>query len=59
MGCTAIWSALFTVGNFLYGRLTTGFLVLGVLLVSGIWLIFIVKKLWQDDGPAPEVERAH
>ena len=36
MGCTMIWSALFTVGNFLYGR-TTYALILGADL-RGQWL---------------------
>ena len=35
-GCTAIWSALFTVGNFLYGRIRQALLLLAVFAVSGV-----------------------
>lgn len=45
-GITLIWSALFTVGNFLYGR--TGYAV-GLLLLSivaGTVLVRVIKQLW-------------
>jgi Na+/proline symporter len=46
MGVTMIWSALFTVGNFLYGR-TTYALILGAMFaVSGFIVIQVVKRLW-------------
>jgi SSS family solute:Na+ symporter len=47
-GCTMIWAALFTVGNFLYGR--TGYAIgLGlVFAVSAAVLISIVKPLWRE-----------
>ena len=45
-GCTVIWSALFTVGNVLYGR--TGYaLTLGaVCTASGLVLLAVVRRLW-------------
>ncbi len=46
-GCIMIWSALFTVGNFLYGR--TGYAV-GLLITfvaAGLILIRVVQKLWK------------
>src|SRR5688572_4612731 len=46
-GCTMIWSALFTVGNFLYGRLDYGFGLLGIFVVSGAVLIRVVQRLWK------------
>ncbi|MEI7727974.1 MAG: sodium:solute symporter family protein [Verrucomicrobiota bacterium] len=46
-GCTTIWSALFTLGNFLYGRTTYAYLLLGVCLVSSSLLILVVNRLWQ------------
>ena len=46
-GTVLIWSALFTVGNFLYGRLTYGFGLLAISVVSGVILIGVVKKLWR------------
>ncbi len=45
-GCSAIWSALFTVGNFLYGRMELAFTLLSVFVVSSVILIFVVKRLW-------------
>ena len=51
-GCTAIWSALFTVGNFLYGRHTQAFLLLLVFAVSGSALVFVTKRLWVGEDKA-------
>jgi Na+/proline symporter len=45
-GCTMIWSSLFTVGNFLYGRIGYGFLLLIVFVFSGGVLLKIVNRLW-------------
>jgi Na+/proline symporter len=45
-GCTMIWSALFAIGNYLYGRLmATGLLLAAFILSAGI-LLLIVRKLW-------------
>ena len=53
-GCTAIWSSLFTVGNFLYQRPGTATLLLVVFIASGLTLLFVVRKLWADSaGSAP------
>ena len=47
MGCAMIWSALFTVGNILYGR-TDYAVILGVIFaISGFIVIRVVKKLWK------------
>jgi len=49
-GCAVIWSALFTVGNFLYGR-TSMALALGAVFVgSGLVLIFVINRLWGNNG---------
>ena len=45
-GCTAIWSALFAEGNYLYGRMPQAILLTGVFIVSGVVLIVIVKRIW-------------
>ncbi len=45
-GSLTIWSALFTVGNFLYGRTTYAFVLLGVFVVSGTVLIRVINRLW-------------
>ena len=49
-GCTMIWSALFTVGNFLYGRTNAALFLLATFTVSGTALIYVVRRLWSD-GP--------
>ncbi|HMX28341.1 MAG TPA: Na+:solute symporter, partial [Blastocatellia bacterium] len=46
-GCAAIWSALFTVGNVLYGRTSTAFLMGVVFVVSGLVLLRVINKLWK------------
>jgi Na+/proline symporter len=45
-GCTVIWSALFTVGNYLYGRTGTALLLLAVFAISGTVLLQVVRTLW-------------
>jgi len=45
-GCAVIWSSLFTVGNFLYGRTEYGLALLGVFLVSGGVLVYVINRLW-------------
>ena len=53
-GCTVIWSSLFAVGNFLYGR--TGYAVglLLVFIVSGLALLYVINRLWSHGGPRTE-----
>jgi SSS family solute:Na+ symporter len=48
-GCTTIWSSLFTVGNYLYGRMTYALILFGVFVISGTALIYVVNKLWTKD----------
>jgi len=45
-GCTAIWSSLFAVGNYLYGRWGYAIGLTAVFAVSGLVLIRIVTRLW-------------
>jgi SSS family solute:Na+ symporter len=45
-GSLTIWSALFMVGNFLYGRTTYALVLLGVFIASGLVLIRVVNRLW-------------
>jgi Na+/proline symporter len=45
-GCAAIWSSLFTVGAFLYGRTAQGGLLLTVFIVSGLVLLGVIRRLW-------------
>jgi Na+/proline symporter len=51
-GCAAIWSALFTVGNFLYGRLAVASMLLAVFVVSALALLHVGRTLWSDEGAA-------
>jgi Na+/proline symporter len=46
-GCVAIWSSLFTVGNFLYGRTGYALALLATFLVSGTVLIRAINRLWR------------
>jgi hypothetical protein len=45
-GCTAIWSALFAIGNFLYGRMGLALLLSGIFIASGLVLVFVINQLW-------------
>jgi hypothetical protein len=46
-GCIMIWSALFTVGNFLYGRTNYALGLLAVFAISGFIVIRVVQRLWR------------
>ena len=48
-GCTVIWSALFMVGNFLYGRMGYTIILTAVFVVSGLALLYVINKLWADN----------
>jgi solute:Na+ symporter, SSS family len=45
-GCVTIWSSLFAIGNFLYGRTNTALLLTAVFVVSGSTLLYVVNHLW-------------
>jgi solute:Na+ symporter, SSS family len=45
-GCTVIWSSLFTVGNYLYGRWGYALALLGVFVISGAVLLYVINRLW-------------
>ena len=53
-GCTTIWTALFAVGNFLYGRTGPALVLTLVFAASAAVLIVLVKRLWQA-APDPHV----
>jgi hypothetical protein len=50
-GCVTIWSSLFAIGNFLYGRTQLALMLTAVFVVSGIVLLVVVNTLW-DRKPA-------
>jgi SSS family solute:Na+ symporter len=45
-GCTAIWSALFAEGNYLYGRMPQALFLTVVFLVSSVVLAAVVRRTW-------------
>jgi SSS family solute:Na+ symporter len=52
VGCAAIWSSLFAVGNYLYGR--TGYFVINLIVfaVTGSTLVWVVNQLWSTRSAA-------
>jgi Na+/proline symporter len=52
LGCMTIWSALFTVGNVLYGRYAVATGLLAVFLVAGYGVIRILATLWPESHEA-------
>ena len=46
-GCVLIWSALFTVGNFLYGRTGPALLLLALSIASGACVVRAVNRIWR------------
>jgi Na+/proline symporter len=46
-GCSMIWSALFTVGNVIYGRTGYALALAGVFAVSGLALLWVINRLWR------------
>jgi solute:Na+ symporter, SSS family len=47
-GCAMVWSSLFTVGNFLYGRTGMAFALLAIAVGSSAVLLRIIPTLWAD-----------
>ena len=48
-GCATIWSSLFAIGNFLYGRTLTAMILTAVFVVSGLTLLWVTSTLWDRD----------
>jgi uncharacterized iron-regulated membrane protein len=59
-GCATIWSSLFAIGNFLYGRMELAWMLTGVFLVSGTVLLLVINHLWTNKPvqPSPIPEEA-
>ena len=51
-GCAVIWSSLFAIGNFLYGRTHAAWLLTGVFAVSSGVLLYVINHLWDSKGGA-------
>ena len=62
-GCASIWSALFAIGNFLYGRMASAVMLLLVCVFSSVVLLWVVTRLWKGSpveavgAPAPSGSR--
>jgi hypothetical protein len=56
-GSIVVWSALFTVGNFLYGRTGYALALLAVFVVSGAALLYVINKLWSPGKTEPPAYR--
>jgi hypothetical protein len=54
-GCTVIWSGLFAVGNYLYGRMNYALMLAVVFVISGSVLIALIRKLWAGDDNQPSI----
>ncbi len=52
-GCAVIWSSLFAIGNFLYGRTQSALILSGVFVVSGTVLLYVVNHLWDRKPNQP------
>jgi solute:Na+ symporter, SSS family len=52
VGSAMIWSSLFTVGNYLYGRYDYALMMGAVFVVSGSLLLYVIRQLWTDEEPA-------
>jgi solute:Na+ symporter, SSS family len=53
-GSTMIWAALFTVGNYLYGRMTYAIILFSVFIASGLGLLYVINKLWAGVAKRPD-----
>jgi len=49
-GCLVIWSSLFSIGNFLYGRTHIAVTLTAIFVVSGAVLLYVVNHLWDKKG---------
>jgi SSS family solute:Na+ symporter len=58
-GCTAIWSALFTVGNVLYMRSGAALLMSVVFVTSGLVLLKVFRTLWSSPELSPVASAGH
>jgi SSS family solute:Na+ symporter len=47
-GCAMIWSSLFAIGNFLYGRTGTAWILTAVFVVSSGAVIYTMNHLWES-----------
>jgi len=51
-GCLVIWSSLFAIGNFLYGRFQIALGLAAVFVASGLVLLHVINHLWDKESAA-------
>ena len=51
-GCAMIWSSLFAIGNYLYGRMGYAAVLGGIAVLSGFALICVINRLWAGRSPS-------
>ncbi len=57
-GCVVIWSSLFAVGNFLYGRTNYAVGLLAVFVISGLVLLRVINRLWNSGSAGQATHQA-
>ncbi len=57
-GCSMVWAALFTVGNYLYGRMGYAIILAIVFVVSGSIVIWVINRLWARQDAQDAQDRA-
>jgi len=50
-GCLTIWSSLFAIGNFLYGRTQLALILFAIFIVSSTTLIYVINRIWDTRRP--------
>lgn len=46
-GCSTIWSLLFAIGNFLYGRMDYAAVLGGLFVLSSLGMVYVINRLWK------------
>ncbi|MFA6241614.1 MAG: sodium:solute symporter family protein [Candidatus Hydrogenedentales bacterium] len=55
-GCSVVWSALFTVGNVLYGRWGYALALFAVFIATGLVLLYVMNRLWSGKSVSQPAE---
>jgi Na+/proline symporter len=48
-GCAMIWSSLFAIGNFLYWRERTAWVLTAIFVLSSSGVVFVMNRLWKTE----------
>jgi Na+/proline symporter len=50
LGCVFVYSGLFGAGSFLYGQLVAALVCVVLFVLSGLWLIRLLPRMWEGAG---------